>query len=580
MHQTRPALRRLGAWGLLWAGLATGVARAQTDPQPPPGGGAPPATTVSAGQGNAVEITINSSKTIKMSTGRRIKSVVNEKETVARVQPDPATPSAVLIVGLAAGSTQIKLTDEDGKTETLDVLVQIDLDALKSVIRRMFPTAKIDPIAAGNTIVLTGYVNHPEDIEPILRVAQGVLGNVAGTAGGGGPQVYNSMRVGGVRQVQLDVVIASVNRSEARRKNASFIVNGTTVSAGSILPGLFQQPQQQATGNSTGGTGSVGIRPLSLAPASLPTNGQTGANLIFGIVPANFNLLLQALRTEGLAKFLAEPKLVTMSGHPAYFLAGGEEPVIGPSSGITGPGVIYHNTGTELSFLPIVLENGKISLQVQPKVTFVDKANGLSFQGAVTPAFVTQTVQTSVEMEVGQTFAIGGLIQTTTSATAEKVPVLGDLPYVGFLFSRVEHEERETELVILVTPYLIDAMDCKQAPCRLPGMETRKPDDYELYLESILEAPRGQRDVFSDKRYMPAYRNDATADQFPCGGDRGCGAGASGTGPCGPGACGTGKCGGPTAVGVAEPGPRPVLVLPPPAAPPAAAATPPAPARE
>jgi pilus assembly protein CpaC len=163
-------------------------------------------------------------------------------------------------------------------------------------------------------------------------------------------------------------------------------------------------------------------------------------------------------------------------------------------------------------------------------------------------------------MEAGQTFAIGGLIQTSVLASTNKVPVVGDLPFVGTLFSSINHTEQEQELVILVTPYLVDPMDCKQAPCKLPGMETRKPDDFELFLETILEAPRGQREVFPGKKYVPAYKNDATADKIPCGGDAGSGNGACGNGNC------AGAANGPATAPTPPPPPPPLVQ---PAAPPA-----------
>src|SRR6185295_19215883 len=109
--------------------------------------------------------------------------------------------------------------------------------------------------------------------------------------------------------------------------------------------------------------------------------------------------------------------------------------------------------------------------------------------------------------------------------------------FIGGLFSNIAYSEQEREVVVLVTPYLVDPMDCRQAPCKLPGLETRKPDDFELFLELILEAPRGQREVFPDKKYKAAWQNDPSANAFPCGG--GAAYGTNGVG----GACGNGACG-------------------------------------
>ena len=134
-----------------------------------------------------------------------------------------------------------------------------------------------------------------------------------------------------------------------------------------------------------------------------------------------------------------------------------------------------------------------------------------------------QMVRTAVEMEPGQTFAVGGIIQVAKGAQTSKTPWLGDIPFIGAALSNVSHNESEIELLITVTPYLVDAMDCRQAPCQLPGLETRSPDDFELFLELILEAPRGQREVFPHKKYKPAWMNDPSADKIPCGGGAACG---------------------------------------------------------
>ena len=141
---------------------------------------------------------------------------------------------------------------------------------------------------------------------------------------------------------------------------------------------------------------------------------------------------------------------------------------------------------------------------------------GPSFGGALVSGRAIQSVRTAVVMEDGQTLAIGGLIQTQVTASITKVPMIGDIPFLGPLFSSKSFQEQETEVVVLVTPHLVDPMDCCDVPKYLPGQETRSPDDFELYLENILEAPRGSREVNHGNRYVPAYKNGPTAKQFPC----------------------------------------------------------------
>ena len=137
----------------------------------------------------------------------------------------------------------------------------------------------------------------------------------------------------------------------------------------------------------------------------------------------------------------------------------------------------------------------------------MNNGRGITTAFGFSTGFNETQVRSSIMLQSGQTFAIGGLLETTVQASAQKVPYLGDLPLVGAAFSNVSHDERETELLILVTPRLVEPLDCSQVPRRVPGKETRSPDDYELFVEQLLEAPRGARKIFENKRYVPAYRH-------------------------------------------------------------------------
>src|SRR5262249_53299776 len=134
------------------------------------------------------------------------------------------------------------------------------------------------------------------------------------------------------------------------------------------------------------------------------------------------------------------------------------------------------------------------------------------------PGRNTQRVHTTVELESGQTFVLAGLIQHRSIGTTAKVPVLGQLPFIGAAFSTKNFSDDETELVIMVTPYLVDPQSCDQVAKVVPGQESRSPDDFELFLEGILEAPRGPREVLHGNRYVPAHKLGPTANLFPCAG--------------------------------------------------------------
>jgi len=328
--------------------------------------------------------------------------------------------------------------------------------------------------------------------------------------------VINAMQVGGSQHVTIDVTIAQVDRTELRERGFSFgfaasTGSATTVFGSSVLGGL-------ASSAAVG----VGVPPFATG---------ANANILFGIVPAQFTGALRALKTEGLAKFISETKLTTQTGRPGFIRAGGQQAILSPSSGINGPGVMLTPVGTELEVLPIVYGNGKIYMELNPRVSNVNNGRGITTAFGFTPGFNEQQTRSSVMLESGQTFAIGGLLETTIQSTATKVPYLGELPLIGAAFSSVSHDERETELLILVTPRLVEPLDCSQVPRRLPGQESRAPDDYELFLESLVEAPRGQRKVWLGRTYNAAHKS-APNGPYPCTNNQ------NGRGTCAPGAAG------------------------------------------
>jgi len=507
MHPMKFA-RTWAATGLLAVGLA--LVGGNADAQEPKS--APMATADRTG---AITVTIGGQLRFQMKSKKRIKEAFNENDRVVQVLADATDPSTLILVGRSAGSSRLEVTDVDGAKESYLIIVQRDLEMLKNLIRKTIPTAlvEITPIGdSGTNIIVSGYVSREEDRDTIKAVAASlgltVVVNTASVGGGGN-----------VPHVQLDLTVAKVDRTRARSRGANFIVNGNTISAGSLLGGLTSVTP------GTAGASAVTALGLGTAPqAALVAPGQT-ANIIAGYAPWNLQVLLAALKVEGLAKLVAAPTIVARSGEEADFLVGGQVPVISASAGITGPGVTYRDVGTQLRFLPIVYGNGKIHLTVSPSVRLVNTAQSLTTTFGTSPAFEEQRMTTSVIVEPGQTIAIGGLIQTQQQATVSKIPHLGDIPYLGYLFSYATQTEEEIELVILLTPRLVDPADCSQMPKALPGSETRKPDDFEFYLETVLEAPRGQRPIWTGTEYTPAWKSAPSSSIYPCPG------GCAGTGP-------------------------------------------------
>jgi pilus assembly protein CpaC len=458
-------------------------------------------------------VAIGGTHRLQMTKKQVIARAINQNETVLRVGPVYGDPTSVLLTGLEPGVARVTLIDEANKQEVFEVIVQLDVELLRNLLKRAVPTANIDVIpGANNTVVLRGSVGRAEDVEVVLNIARSVVL--------GQDRVINALKVDGVQQVQLCVVVAKVDRQLEREFGFSFI----------------SQSNHHFLSSTVAGPGN--LTSTLLASAAGSTGQLTGApNVIFGVINGNNSFLgvLTALRNESLVKILAEPRLTTISGKAASFLSGGEQAIPVPA-GLGQVGVQFEEFGTRLNVLPIVLGDGRIHLEVEPEVSNLDPAFGTTIQGTIVPGRATQRVHTTVDVEPGQTLVIGGLIQNDVAGSTSKVPVLGELPIIGAAFSIKSYTEREQELVILVTPHLVDGMSPDQLPKFLPGLETRSPDDYELFLEGILEAPRGPRNVWQDKRFVAAYKNGPTASQFPCGGN------GSGNGGCGNGGCANGNC--------------------------------------
>ena len=509
-------MNRTRVWsmmGLLALGLSvtTGQGLAQERPAP----------MVTFDKSGAVIVSIGGQARFQMRSKKVIKDVFNDAVRVVQVLADATDRSFVILSGGTAGSAKIELTDVDGGKETYVVIVQRDMEMLRTLIKKTVPTASVDvtPIGeSGTSIIVAGYAAREDDRDAIIKLAEALGLKVAVnhvTVGGGG----------NVPHVQLDLTLAKVDRTRARSRGASFIINGTTVSGGSLLGGLATlQPSGAAT------AAGAGIGATASAAATIPS---ASANLIFGVVPSQFQALLAALKTEGIAKLVSAPSVVAQSGQLAHLLSGSSIPVVSASSGITGPGVEYKPVGTRLDVLPTVYGNGKIHLNVHANVKTVRDGQALVTTFATSPAFDEQDMDTTLICEPGQTVAIGGLIQTSIGGSVTKIPFLGDIPYLGVLFSYATQTEQETELIILITPRLIDPADSCQMPKALPGSETRKPDDFEFYLETMVEAPRGSRTIWEGHRYKAPWKSSPTAATYPCVG----GAMAAPGGGCATGTC-------------------------------------------
>ena len=236
-----------------------------------------------------------------------------------------------------------------------------------------------------------------------------------------------------------------------------------------------------------------------------------GMTTVFGIFPpSEFAFFLSALRKNSLVRILAEPNLIAMNGQAASFLAGGEFPVPIPQTTTGGVGtsvtVTFKEFGVRLNFVPTILNGDTIRLSVDPEVSSIDFSIGavLVPGGTPVPGLNVRKAHTTVELTQGQTLAIAGLLQLTLDAQTTRIPGLGDLPVLGPFFSNTTHNRLEKELVILVSPYLVEPLQPDQVP-PTPGDEVKTPTDCEFYLLNRIEGRTGL-DWRSTTEYDDALR--------------------------------------------------------------------------
>jgi pilus assembly protein CpaC len=315
------------------------------------------------------------------------------------------------------------------------------------------PEASIQATPMNNLVLLTGTVANPTDVEEAQRIVQAYVGE--------GTQVISRLKSATPLQVNLKVRIAEVNRSLLKQIG----VNLLTSTGGGFSIGIAK-----GTGINLPDVGCVKDCPVPTPIRSSIGSTITGIGSLFGL---DIMSSLDLAETDGLVTTLAEPNLTALSGETASFLAGGEFPV--PISQSLGSiSVEYKQYGVGLAFTPIVLADGRISMRVRPEVSELSSEGSIKLNGFDVPALVTRRTETTVELGSGQSFMLAGLIRNNNTNNIDKTPLLGDLPILGALFRSTSFRRQETELVIIVTPYLVRPVSGRLA---LPTDGYRAPTD-------------------------------------------------------------------------------------------------------
>jgi pilus assembly protein CpaC len=415
------------------------------------------------------------------------------------------------ILGKDLGTTNVLLWDrDDSLIGTVNVEVTHDLQSLKEKLYRLMPKEKIEVHSAQRNIILSGRVSNITNMNAAVRIAEGYFSQLQaavesqtfelqqGTTAREDKsvgEVINLMSVGGVQQVMLEVKVAEIGRTELKRLDVRFnaILQGSSqwnwgaVNGGATFPdALFDGDLRVPVFENSA---PFGPAVDEFAPTDLAIDDK-GFFASFLSDNALFNLAFDAAKENGVAKILAEPTLVTQTGHEAQFLSGGEFPIPVPR-GLQGTTIEFKEFGVGIRFLPVVLDSGRISLKLNISVSELvsDNSVAVSTDGVTStfliPSLTKRSAQSTVELGDGQTIGIAGLISENLREVVTKFPGLGSIPGIGALFRSQEFRKGETELLILVTPHL--AKPLIPTEIQLPTDNFVEPSDFGWYLSGKME---------------------------------------------------------------------------------------------
>jgi len=379
-----------------------------------------------------------------------------------------SSPTQIYIFGKAAGTTTVYATDASGRVVfSANVRVGQNLGSVDQLLELAMPEADIVATPMNGMVLLTGTVAQPADAAEAERLVQAFVGENV--------QVVSRLRTATPQQVMLQVRIAEVNRTLLREIGVNLLNRDNS---GGFLFGIGRgNPGTITTVTEAGDPSGLGIGDTLFGfanPANATTIGAAGRLLGMDIL-SSLNLGEQT----GLVTTLAEPTLTALSGETASFLAGGEFPI--PISQSLGTVTIeYKQYGVGLAFTPIVLEDGRISMRVRPEVSELSSIGAIRLNGFEVPALTTRRAETTVELGSGQSMMIGGLLRNHNTNSIDRAPFLGNIPILGALFRSTRYRREESELVIVVTPYLVRPVSANRIA--LPTDGYRNPDEAQRVL--------------------------------------------------------------------------------------------------
>lgn len=403
------------------------------------------------GQLNARFLALGIGKSIVIDLPRDVKDVLVADPKIANAVVRSA--QRAYIIGATVGQTNIVFFDSAGQQiAAYDIAVTRDLNGVRAALKQTLPNSDIRVEGLGDGIILSGSVSSPIDAQQ--------AGDLAARLAGGVDKVVNNIAVRGRDQVMLKVTLAEVQRNIIKQLGVDLSANlnyGTAVvnfNSNNPFTALGRSLVGSSTGTATGGFG-----PLNSAG-----------------VPS-VNATLRAMESAGVIRTLAEPNLTAISGESATFIAGGEFPVptgvtcqtaANGSTGPCSPSVSFKKFGISLNFTPVVMTEGRISLRVMTEVSEVSNDNAITVSGFTIPSIKTRRAETTLEIPSGGAMAMAGLIQEQTKQAVNGLPGMSQIPVLGTLFRSRDYVNNQTELMVLVTPYIVRAVAQK---------DLSRPDD-------------------------------------------------------------------------------------------------------
>jgi pilus assembly protein CpaC len=427
----------------------------------------PPMLGEVSAQGRLVQLDLAKSPTIRVTLGKS-ETVRTDKNFIDVVVGDPETADvlpltdrSVSVLGKKIGSTRLSLYGEGKQLlGVFDVEVAYDVSKLSEELSGQFPHAHFKVSSVNGRILVSGTSPDAVTLDRAVTIAKQF-----------GPEVINSVRVSQPQQVLLEVRFVEAARTAGRELGINWEVIGNNFSLS---------------------TGSFAGSPAMLTPGAAPFGVVIG-NLLTGGVTAD--ALIRSLENRGIARRLAEPNLVALSGDTASFLAGGEFPFPVSVTPAGQPIVEFKKFGVGLAFTPTVLSDGVINLKIEPEVSQIDPTNTINIGQTQIPSLIVRRANTTVELRDGQSFAIAGLLQAVNSVDRRQLPWLGNIPILGALFSSAAYQKQETDLAIIVTPRLVRPHRPGDL-VRSPLDNTLPPNDVDFFLHGVSElTPRMVRQL-------------------------------------------------------------------------------------